>query len=991
MANTKSTQHEIDLTSELNLNRFKADIKPYNGFNERNSPYYGGCLSPLYIRTGTSENEEIYKGDDVYSIRENTLYKNGNNTGFTFDEHGFTRTTISPNKLGLTGDVEILDYYNEDAFVYRTGDGKLYVHFFSNTDSQLANSRYVESRIFHKDDVYAMSVLTTRAQTADELHTFYKRGSGNPINRTTHVQSFASGVDNVWGIMRTDGDAPSTYLGMGFIRNVLFFQCNTTYIRFDGVLYGVSPSNYGGGEFDLMADRKSATSSEAVGVYWALRTHYFYDASTHSMSEYLYGKPRYWDASGKTYRLPIPVIMFNNDGEPIAYVVMVSGDDTTHITVPTKIMKMTNLNFADSLPNYNISFPVITFTCENDSSYFGWLADEENGISPDLFPYVTQHNVFPFLSQAILTSTKCEVSYLASDLCLYTNGAREPFNYSLVDKYHRSNNKTSAVPSAFVSQLGPWRILGTNDGIATGISYVGQYTNQIGTLLTTMGYSVDDEHNIYLVGYDLVYYDIAFKNWVKLSVDSDIGNRMTLIGDYIIINTISYNNCFNTNTSMIKHWGSDWNNRLGTMTPSSTTTFLKYANPWDVGSSAHSTSTNLASAQNPNYQGNYPPSSTLGGSTVYWYDDSKLCAIGATTPSGLDLVEVYQNSSYVYSIQTSYTSSPIVKIVDSSLQGTYPNDIYNNIPLLATIKNSIFNNVFIVYGDTRYQMYFSQNEMRYQYKIGSVVEFDDMFVIQGQVYSIRNNILYSLIYDMENGVQSITPLTSIENLDFIGYTLYYAYFFSNATRTIYSFGPDNRLSVFAQADTITQITGSYFIPSTNSILIGTPNETYVLNENLGIYRLNEIEGVNNVISHKTYNTLISSSGNKYDLSYIEQSDDGWVKQNVILDTAFYGAGSNIVSVNDCWYVRVTDPYHGEGEIKMAVSTLTDIGRQTEERTFKIKANDWDELTDTFYIRFQPKLQRAVGVSLHIESPFKVAYIGVGATPETLQLNNRGSI
>ena len=68
MANTKSTQHEIDLTGSLNLNKFKADIKPYEGFNERNAPYYGGCLSPLYMKDDgiQSDGVQFYNGDKYY-------------------------------------------------------------------------------------------------------------------------------------------------------------------------------------------------------------------------------------------------------------------------------------------------------------------------------------------------------------------------------------------------------------------------------------------------------------------------------------------------------------------------------------------------------------------------------------------------------------------------------------------------------------------------------------------------------------------------------------------------------------------------------------------------------------------------------------------------------------------------------------------------------------------------------------------------------------
>ena len=234
----------------------------------------------------------------------------------------------------------------------------------------------------------------------------------------------------------------------------------------------------------------------------------------------------------------------------------------------------------------------------------------------------------------------------------------------------------------------------------------------------------------------------------------------------------------------------------------------------------------------------------------------------------------------------------------------------------------------------------------------------------------------------------MTPVVSVEGLTYIGATIYNAYFYSPTARAIYAFDASNNLSVFAQADTIEAVTGAAYIPSTGSILIGTPVCLYVLNELFGIYRIDEIKGFIKAVQEENTVRCQTLDNEAYSISY--EGKEGYEKKDVVLDTAYFGAGSNVVSVNDCWYVRVTDTEHSEGEIKLAVSTLTDIGRQTETKTFKVKQKDWDELTDSIYIRFQPKLQRAVGVSLHIESPFKVAYIGVGATPETIQLN-KGTI
>lgn len=55
MANQKGQIHDIPLqTMDLCLNEYNADIKPYSGFRQNNSPFYGNVLSPFYSKKEAS-------------------------------------------------------------------------------------------------------------------------------------------------------------------------------------------------------------------------------------------------------------------------------------------------------------------------------------------------------------------------------------------------------------------------------------------------------------------------------------------------------------------------------------------------------------------------------------------------------------------------------------------------------------------------------------------------------------------------------------------------------------------------------------------------------------------------------------------------------------------------------------------------------------------------------------------------------------------------
>ena len=63
MANTKANIQNIPLTGTLNFNTLKTDVKPFQGYNEKNSTVFGGTLGPFY-----DKKTELYDADSSYTL-----------------------------------------------------------------------------------------------------------------------------------------------------------------------------------------------------------------------------------------------------------------------------------------------------------------------------------------------------------------------------------------------------------------------------------------------------------------------------------------------------------------------------------------------------------------------------------------------------------------------------------------------------------------------------------------------------------------------------------------------------------------------------------------------------------------------------------------------------------------------------------------------------------------------------------------------------------
>ena len=1031
MANTKSTQHEIDLTSELNLNKFKADIKAYNGFNERNAPYYGGCLSPLYIKEDGqySSTDKIYRGH-LYSMNNGTVYKDGEVIMNISGQSSFKKTVYRDSDcldyFGFNGDENATAIYK----VCKISNGIQITMGSTSSVYTIENADYDKSRFvvdwnnrvtFLIIGYYQYNALrvklyvhkwgqprigqkwpTLGVEVIDDV-TFPTKVPSWIINDRKIVEQFELGTRNLY----------FTYNGIAFhyyyqvsssrvleVRTINEFRfIDYTYIDSNKVLHKGASYNY---TYDYLTGNVTVT-----GQYPEDPAHPY--ENLHSFSD-TYSSFLAFARSQYSYVMPVST-------EELGGVNVIIKKEYSYDENNSQVNKAF-LSFGDGGQTYSFDVPIIN---SDYDEYNELINFDEAKKCRNIFTYKDlRQNKLGYLSLVSLikiseTNKKlCKIVSVKGDI---PSSEEYPVNIQELETPITSTSIDDTllpVPSGRqCTRLGysPFRILGTNTGIVQGISYGEQdvdigpdeglpssyrrtgYKGNIGTLLCSWG-AIDGSKNVYISYKDVsptatitfqagaIYYDQDEEAWVSVTLVDQIDNNFTIIGDYIVINTTDYYNCVNINTGKIKHWASDWNNRFIAQAD------FYVSSIYFAFEESNFDTVLVSTAQNTNWLSDNLSSALFPPEIALFYKDASITLEGikANVPDS-NKVELYYDYKYVRNLDGSY---------NTSLDGTtYPSsETRYNIPLLFDVNNNLYNLITVNFGSSSFVIMYYDNKPRYQYFASSIATFDIIFVIQGQVYGIYDNKIYSITYG-QNTIQRTNLIIPIDGLQYIGSTIYNAYFYSPTIKAIYQFGADNNLTIFAQADTFDEILGASYVPNTGSIIIGVKEGdnnyyTYVLNERFGIYRIKGIGAVTDAGWMEETNAILcfAEDANAYELSY--EAMKGFEKKNIILDTSFYGAGSNVVSVNDCWYIRITDPEHGEGEVKVSVSTLTDVGRTTESITKPIKKNMWDDVTDTYYLRFQPRMQRAVGVSLHIESPFKIGYIGVGATPETLQLS-KGSI
>lgn len=938
MANAKSNIYPIQLQgAELNLNKYNAEIKQYLGFNKNNAPFIGGCLSNIFTKDETIEganNENTYvdKKGNIYNVNTDGLFKNGNKI-----------LNINNADCYAVEQIDIPDniYYLFDEYCYITlEDTKFYINYYSFRDEKW-NKHFIYTA--NKVYIYQQSFSVKRYKNSwiDYICVTLKYGSSfdgyikflvyaERSNRTD-VQTYDSG--NIWTKSFSNlSERNDVILKMYGNRDNFQVRC------------AIFPNENNSG-FYLFTINYSIESNNIV----------IENASWHMNIE-----------NGAYDRL-------YNNGVNFSNYYRVSEDLLHLVNVPASVSGYSG--YCYTTIGYKLSLNA-SGGIEVDDNYLDGVTD----LSPDSSEFRG-----PFSSNSII---KNYGACYAGSYAAHNNIGDHYKAIGVCDFITMTATIESSKAHFYTGAVSNKRVLFNNE-VVSGLC------TPSGNILLTEWNTVNDSY-IYIKSHgEGVYYKKDFEIIYKRT-DGNFYRiyktvpKLKVINNQIIVNADIELNAYNILTDETLLFAPAYNNRIRFYYLSG-----NYAYPTTLENHYY-----IAASSNE-YEEDKNPSIILNPLPVFcvpWmFEDAN--GRYSEYANYKNLANVYWGDtaadvSYKFSyFKGSFYNSICLK----KLQGLdFPQNTDGNVQyspsLFATEKGNYGNLIFISEGGTAYKLMTYDNKAVMSYFLSTAIEgLEDFFTVQGQLYGILDNQIYafSIVNEIANKGDFIV---SVEGLQFVGNTPYEALFFSKTNRCLYSFTGANILASKQFVDKISEVRSYKYNPATQSIFLITDIGVIVYSL-FGVYQIDfpqckDMYLLNNGV------ILTDNEGTfKYVKYYKEETTDDYIKENIQLETCFYGINNQTVTINDCLYFRIFSEEHEEGNLEVSATTLSLNGRMTEKTTFKIKASDWDKETDTIYLRYQPKEQRGLGISFKINSPFKIAALSVGSHADAILIDkiSKGAI
>lgn len=943
MANSRSNIYPVQLQgAELNLNKFDAEIKQYSGFNKNNSPFVGGCLSNLFTKTEentTGSSESVYVDDngDVYSI-----------------EGGESLNWRLEKKDAKTGEVTVLNQWE---------------------NTKVINVK--ELSYLPEDTVYYFEAPGNKGEiwiTVNinyvELH--YKKG--------TYETTFS--FDGVY----LDYVSFDFLFNADVFNNKVYISCAFAYMHNSGIfsssrLFSLDLSS-SEPSFSLIHSLDDINTFNTL-LYLSKNSCFLFDSNLNRLyyiinrsipMAYIFDSTDQLLASQEVSDIiSIPASLHVNDFELISF--FITKELKPYLSgcvYKVYIVKATQKNST----SHGKFYPVLDVETVGDTDPSIYKIKVKKGDSAFVEVGTTEINR-KGISISNYEHKYCLQNYGVSYGLLVGTNDNKYLTFGVVDSYVTQNVSLGRDKNDnIIGRLEAGSVISGmvlfNNGVATGICSPG------GVLLTE--WNTVDKNFIFPQNNGLLAWKNIKTNKVYIlelkETEEDIWLKN--VNGQLVVNLDVYNNAYDLREQKNKAFAFAWNNRAffrsdelllaDVKTDGTEVFFASSVNEYNLKDNASIllnpipvVNFMLTPTNNYNEIG-----AILNNFYVNYYFGSEEAIYKASLRISNDMTTTRK---YFYSLNQDLIGLP------------FPINTSGNVQLSPSLfcKTERFgNDVFIKEGSNAYQLIKEGSESVMSYYLSTLIEnLEDIFILQGQYYAIINKQIFNVQFS-GGVVQSLSFVVSVENLQFCGNSAYQAYFFSKTNRCIYVFTGANILNQLQLVDKISEIYAYKYNQSTQSIILITDLGT-IVSSNLGMYL---IEGFtpDDVFFYDKGVVFVSDSELTY-LQYYEA--DGFEKHNIEVETCFYGMNNETVTINDCLYIRLFSEEHEEGEVKVSATTISLKGRKTETTVFKFKASDWDALTHSVYVRYQPKEQRGLGISFSIDSPFKIASLSVGSKADAI--------
>lgn len=996
MANSKSNIYPIQLqNAELCLNRYDAEIKQYSGFNKNNAPFVGGCLSNIFTKNETRGNSNtkntyidvkgnIYTLDNINGYgfnswwmkkNSNVVLKGDSNKFLVNEELNYDKEVAIP----LTEDLFVNESLSIDSvgyFIYGK-NGALFKEFSSTSKTgSIRIGSFITSlnregfkknnitRIFFSPDGnknYCIFVaMCTRFfkliiidLDPDENNVYsYFSTQDSPSQNISTDEPIAICYDEVSEQFSVFYNQDDNNYKFGIFFTLDFTNKTITYVNSFGSDVSISSSILSSGEKlvpaslisyhflsypenrAILSRQPNSTSAYNITDQTPFKIvgrleKPYYDGGIKFRSKTVYNYKECRTVATSFY---MKIGEFLEDGNSTRTPIMYSGDVQNAVSE--------------------------TYNDSNFDNFNSWCVHQSN-----------RDYAFNGFHFSDYTDPRRSVVYKRGK---YALGDYIPVGKGDTFYFAMNNNLLSAICSKYVL-LTEW-----NSIDAKNVYFFNDYRNS-----KKIRNNFDER----------IFYKVNDK-WYVIKLDELPTFRV--FDNQIVVNVDSINNSYDFARNKILHFANPYNSIIDTCARKTTLAFYS-----------------LTQAENTIYVG--------GAVNEYNQEDNSSIILNPVSiAAGLsgdnykfyrffvaanfnEFVNIYSNvitggSTIIYLYSAKWDGSLDTFKFDAEKEDfPFPIDtngnVEYNVNLFSEIK-SIFATMALIRSQINsYPLVVgNNNNILMNYYLASGVEgLEELFIIQGQTYGICNNYICSLVYN--NGVISeINFIVNVQGLQFCGNNPYEVLFYSKTNRCLYSFTGANILNTKQFVDKISVVKSYKYNPSTQSIFLLT-DIGVIVSSLFGIYQIDMPEAEDMFLLDNGVILCDNEGHYRYIRYYKEDTDETYIKQNIQLDTCFYGMNNQTVTINDCLYMRIFSEEHEEGVLEISATTLSLHGRKTEKTTFKLKKTDWDAETHTYYLRYQPKLQRGLGISFKINSPFKIAALSIGTQADAILIDkaSKGAI
>lgn len=1024
MANSEAQKFEFNFKGNMNLSLNKSEIKTDIQFNRKNSPVFGGCLSPLWTKeialNGTTQARTVFDPDgNQWSINDNDkLAKNGVELSnspslvYSWREDFLGEGPVAKDEVlaySAVNDIpDIDDIYGDIRYkggfvkIYKkASNGAIYISWKNASEENIVKTNIT----FEEYDYKFKIVWNTRQITYDGvsydtirpvifqyamydntqlMYTVWYPAIENDDGLESCLFSNTSYGQTVFTTAISNLGKGDWFIELGEIINQ--WEDNGT-VKNRGLIAGSVYAQRGHfSEADEIISTNFVFDIEVQegGIVSLTAWNSFLDDITGGFKHRIYGVNKTRFSGGNTANACIVNLGVEDYQDTGLFVASASNSNTNVLTLTT-------------LQNYYgysaSSADVIAYSFDLLPGFFRCYCAKKIGdkytLSETGLLFSSKYRPLSLNTADITTNTDI------------TNGFgsirhNEDYSLNFCSECLINNGFLSGFHSPFGNLITEWN---TIDNTIEPV-FVQQNFNTEGTRLFASSEAQ-------------IYYQNTQGEKKVLTRTRRQTKILDLYADrYLLTNADAEFNAYDTHTNKWFKWTSDWNNRLEFLTNKRvilpTTEAKTY---YTLTASTNLTSVVMASAMNANYEVTATPFiSTQFPEVIGFVMDSPNETLYHSSLLEVEYqtVDVYfskstENTNAVYRKSIFSTYGEQEEYIDINFDGLlYPTgDIIYNLCLLSEIIKSYNNLDYVVFGETflstdstknAYSLLYFNNAIIFGYMMTSYIEnIKAIFVIQSSTYFVIGDKIAYVLFNGQT-ISEMAFLTDIKGLSYLGALPDMALFYSYVNKTIYSFTGDAILRPFLETSNIIKIQSTFYLSTIQAVLIsvsyadGGSKSLAFLQDNVFEIDYGYVKRVQFDSKTKSIILVSETGAKKFAFSYPIFTD--FTSNKVNFQTGFVGIGNESVGILSAWLIRLHQSDFmcpTDGEIIIRQNTITDKGTQTEEKKMKISKSDWDKVTNGYYFRFQPKYQRGVGFQLEIESDFAIQSIVGELSQDTTQI------